>query len=39
MDGFTINGKKLKASILTETLNRQMQNQKEGYDLEDDNAS
>mmetsp|Transcript_44267 Transcript_44267/g.42969 ORF Transcript_44267/g.42969 Transcript_44267/m.42969 type:complete len:274 (+) Transcript_44267:519-1340(+) len=39
MDGFTINDKKLKASILTETVNRQMQNQKEGYDLEDDSAN
>ena len=39
MDGFNINGKKLKVSILTETINRQMHNSKGDYDLEDDSAN
>jgi hypothetical protein len=38
MDGFDIHGKKLKVSILTETVNRQM-GQKGEYDLEEDSAN
>jgi RNA recognition motif-containing protein len=38
MDGFDINDKKLKVSIVTDQQSRQMGSRKD-YDLEDDNAN
>ena len=38
MNGFDINGKKLKVSLLTDTINKQL-NAKGDYDLEDDTAN
>lgn len=38
MNGFDINGRKLKVSIVTEQTTKQM-NQRGEYDLEDDSAN
>jgi RNA recognition motif-containing protein len=39
MNAFDINGKKLKVSIVTDQLTRQMNTGKQDYDLEDDSAN